>query len=251
MAPGQLSADASKVLMKVLYAARMARPDLLRAVCALASEVTRWNRACDKKLYRLMCYVHHTADLVLEGFVGKDAKLGNVFQRLFADADWAGCKETARSTSGGFSCLESPGKSETDRVFWPVAFKSAKQTCVSASTPEAELVSASTVLRSMGIPLMELLDTVCERQVQCYFEEDNQTCISVWKAGHSPAMRHLKRCHHICLRWMHDVAFEMGLCHVRYCKTDEMAADIFTKAFPEGSREKWQRALKMLGFYTG
>ena len=132
-----------------------------------------------------------------------------------------------------------------------MAFKSAKQTCVSASTPEAELVSASTVLRSMGIPLMELLDTVCERQVQCYFEEDNQTCISVWKAGHSPAMRHLKRCHHICLRWMHDVAFEMGLCHVRYCKTDDMAADIFTKAFPESSREKWQRALKMLGFYTG
>ena len=39
---GELSPVASRILMKVLYAARMARPDLLRATCYLATRITRW-----------------------------------------------------------------------------------------------------------------------------------------------------------------------------------------------------------------
>ena len=75
-------------------------------------------------------------------------------------------------------------------------------------------MSASCALRTVGIPIMDILDTICERTVDCIFEEDNQTCISTWKAGHSPTMRHLKRCHNICLRWLHDVTYELGLCKV-------------------------------------
>ena len=45
---------AAKVLMKVLYAARYARFDLLRAVCYLAQYITKWDDACDRRLYRLM-----------------------------------------------------------------------------------------------------------------------------------------------------------------------------------------------------
>ena len=51
---------ASKVLMKVLYAARMARYDLLRAVGAPASKITKFDEACDRQLYRLMCYINST-----------------------------------------------------------------------------------------------------------------------------------------------------------------------------------------------
>ena len=36
---GVLSSDASEILMKILYGARVARPDLLRAVCGLASDM--------------------------------------------------------------------------------------------------------------------------------------------------------------------------------------------------------------------
>ena len=53
--PGVLSDIAAKVLMKVLYGARMARFDLLRAVCSLACSVTKWDKDCDRKLHRLMC----------------------------------------------------------------------------------------------------------------------------------------------------------------------------------------------------
>ena len=39
---GELADNASSVLMKVLYGARMARFDLVRAVCTLATRVTKW-----------------------------------------------------------------------------------------------------------------------------------------------------------------------------------------------------------------
>ena len=39
---GKLASIASRILMKVLWAARLARFDLLRAVCHLAQNVTKW-----------------------------------------------------------------------------------------------------------------------------------------------------------------------------------------------------------------
>ena len=55
---GGLAPIAAKILMKVLYAARVYRYDVLYAVTSLAREVTRWTRACDKRLHRLICYLH-------------------------------------------------------------------------------------------------------------------------------------------------------------------------------------------------
>ena len=55
---GKLAPIASRVLMKLLFAARMARFDLLRAVQGLASTVTKWSIDCDKALHRLVCCVN-------------------------------------------------------------------------------------------------------------------------------------------------------------------------------------------------
>jgi len=67
---GELQPIASKVLMKVLYAARMCRYDLLRACCFLATKVTKWDEACDRALHRLMCYINSTIDLKLQAWIG-------------------------------------------------------------------------------------------------------------------------------------------------------------------------------------
>ena len=110
--------------------ARVARYDLLKPVTCLASRITKWSRACDRKLHRLMCYIHSTADSTLEGYVGdrpEDVKLA-----LYSDADFAGCKVTMRSTSGVFMALTGPN------TFFPLSAFLRKQTCVSHSTPEAE-----------------------------------------------------------------------------------------------------------------
>ena len=87
-------------LMKILYGARYARFDLLRATCHLACFITRWTSDCDKRLHRLICYMHSTRHLRMIGWVGDS--LEHLSPHLYADADFAGCAQTQRSTSGLF-----------------------------------------------------------------------------------------------------------------------------------------------------
>ena len=58
--PGTLAPIAAKVIMKVFYAARVARFDLLRAIGFLACHITKWGGLCDERLHRLMCYIRTT-----------------------------------------------------------------------------------------------------------------------------------------------------------------------------------------------
>jgi len=67
---GALAPVASKVLMKILYAARVGRFDLLRPVCWLATKVTKWSTTCDVALHRLVCYINSTLDVACYGWVG-------------------------------------------------------------------------------------------------------------------------------------------------------------------------------------
>ena len=57
---GALAPHAASILMKLLYAARIARFDLLRSINTLARNVTKWSIQDDAKLYHLMCYVNST-----------------------------------------------------------------------------------------------------------------------------------------------------------------------------------------------
>ena len=57
---GKYRAIAPRVLMKILYAARVARFDLLRAVNHLACFFTRWDAACDRRLHQIVCYINTT-----------------------------------------------------------------------------------------------------------------------------------------------------------------------------------------------
>ena len=178
---GVLATSACAILMKILYCARLARFDLLRGVCALASFVSRWTEACDMKLYRLMCYIRQSLKYRLICYVGN--QIADISLQLFADADHAGDKETAKSTSGMLLALRG------SHTFFPLTAQSKKQTAVSHSTPEAELVSADAALRLAGLPASILWDKVFNRTVQLTLEEDNQTAIRTMQVGYSPTMR--------------------------------------------------------------
>ena len=163
--------------MKVLYGARMARFDLLRAVCSLACCVTRWDTDCDKRLHRLMCYINSTKHYRQVGWVGASDDVDPV---LFCDADFAGCSETMRSTSGVH--FEVSGA----RTKFPVSGISKKQTAVSHSTPESEIVAAAFGLRTEGIPGVQLLDVLLGKANTLRFKEDNQAMIRVCDTGKNP-----------------------------------------------------------------
>jgi hypothetical protein len=103
---GALQPIAASILMKILYAARMARFDLLRATCRLACYITKWTEECDKRLLRLIRYIHCSKGYRQIGWVGDP--LSELTPHLYADADFAGCADTQRSTSGVHLSIEGP-----------------------------------------------------------------------------------------------------------------------------------------------
>ena len=83
---GELSVVCSQMVLKCLYLARIGRPDILWSVNKLALAVTRWARACDRRLARLISDIHQTHDYRQYCHVGNTAqhcRLG-----LFQDSDF-------------------------------------------------------------------------------------------------------------------------------------------------------------------
>ena len=60
---GELSHVCSQFFQKCLYLARVGRPDILWSVNKLARSITKWTTACDKRLNRLISYIHHTCNI--------------------------------------------------------------------------------------------------------------------------------------------------------------------------------------------
>ncbi len=235
---GVLQPIACRVLMKILYGARLARFDLPKAVGMLASKITRWDRDCDRQLHRLVSYIKCTTHYRLTGFCGNTESRDDLKIELFADADFAGCPDTVRSTTGAFLALTGPN------TFIPISAVSKRQTCVSHSTTEAEVVAADTAIRTEGLPVKHLCEFILNREVDLVLREDNQATMCVMKNGYSTALRHLPRTHRVCLAWIGEVVQD-GDITIEYCSTDSQAADIFTKAF--SSKPKWQNALQLIG----
>eukprot|EP00972_Heterocapsa_arctica_P103611 15269353-Heterocapsa_arctica.AAC.1 len=100
-----------------------------------------------------------------------------VQQHLFADADFAGCVDTQRSTSGYHFAIRGP------HTCFPVAGVSKRQGCVSHSTPEAETVSADYSLMHCGLPCLSLWWTLLPNKPNLRFHEDNQAMIRVVETG--------------------------------------------------------------------
>ena len=85
---GDLSKVSSQIVPKCLYLARIGRLDILWSVNKLARSITKWTKACDKRLNRLISYIHHTSEYKQYCCVddtAKQCRLG-----LFQDSDFAG-----------------------------------------------------------------------------------------------------------------------------------------------------------------
>ena len=59
---GELSSTCSQIVLKCLYLSRIGRPDILWSVNKLARSITKWTNACDKRLNRLISYIHHACE---------------------------------------------------------------------------------------------------------------------------------------------------------------------------------------------
>ena len=108
--------------------------------------------ACDKSLNRWISYIHHTCEYKHYCHVGNTAlqcRLG-----LLQDSDFAGDLEDSKSTSGGTLCIFG------SHTFVPIGWMCKKQTSVSHSSTESEIISLDAGSRLDGLPALELWDLI-------------------------------------------------------------------------------------------
>ena len=269
---GELSNTCSQIVLKCLYLARIGRPDILWSVNKLARSITKWTKACDKRLNRLISKFHHTCEYKQYCHVGnttKQCRLG-----LFQDSDFAGDLEDSKSTSGGTLCVFG------SHTFVPTSWMCKKQTAVSHSSTESEIISLDTGLRLDGLPALELWDLIvfvfgnvsrfsdrsgkpesddhkhhkshnkidvmndidavpsnvqsARQEALLYVFEDNEA---------SPAMRHVSRTHRVALGLLFDRINLDSKIQIKYIDTKNQLADILTKG--SFTRDEWNNLLNL------
>ena len=164
---------ALKIVLKCFYLAWIGRLDILWSVNKLARSITKWTKACDKRLNRLISYMHHICEYKQYCHVGNTAKQCRLW--LFQDSDFAGDLEDSKSTSGGTLCVFG------SHTFVPISWMCKKQSAVSHSYTESEIISLDTGLRLDGLLALELWDLIVSVLGSIYrvpdrsvkFERDN------------------------------------------------------------------------------
>ncbi|GKC42599.1 retrovirus-related pol polyprotein from transposon TNT 1-94 [Tanacetum coccineum] len=135
----------------------------------------------------------------------------------FSDVDYAGCKDTFKSTSGGAQFLG-------EKL---VSWSSKKQDCMALSTAEAEYVSLSACCAQVIWMRTKLTDYGCHfNKIPIYCDSKSAIAISCNLVQHS-------RTKHIVVRY-HFIKehVEKGTIELYFVKTDYQLADLFTKALP-------------------
>ena len=124
---GELSQVWIQIVVKCLYLARSGRSDILWSVNKLARSITKWTKACDNRLFRLISYIHHTCEYTQYCHVGNTAKQCRL--GMFEALDFVGDLVDLKSTLGGKLCVFFGS-----HTFGPISWMCKKQTAVSHSS---------------------------------------------------------------------------------------------------------------------
>ena len=147
----------------------------------------------------------------------------------YCDADWAGSVDDRKSTSGYLFSLSGA----------PVSWHSKKQSCVALSTAEAEYVALANAAQEM-VWLRQLADdlTFCTTK-PTIIHKDNQSAIAM--AKHPQLHGKMK---HVAIKYLFSRDHvDKGTVVSKYCKTEDMLADIMTKGLPRVYFEKLRQMI--------
>ena len=133
----------------------------------------------------------------------------------FADADWAGCPETRRSTTGFCTFLGRNCLSWTAKKQLTVSRSSTEAEYRSLAHTTAEITWLTTLLRELGIPLTKTPLLLCDNLSALHL-----TCNPV----HHSRSKHIDIDYHFVRE---KVA--LGLIQTRHVPSNLQLADLFTK----------------------
>ena len=189
---------------KCPYFSRIGKPDILLSANKVAREVTTWTKSCDKPLACLMSYIHHTKEYWQCCYMGNTAQRCRLW--FFQNSDFSGDFEDSKSPSGGVLCIF--GR----HTFVPTSWMCKKQTSVSQSFTEAEIISFDAGLRMDGIPALTFCDLVIELMhfVQNRTEgpeKSHGNSVDSSQSKHAQHHRNQKHRRHSNEHWSHSIKF--------------------------------------------
>ena len=206
----------------LMYASVGTRPDISFAVSTLSQFLDNPGQAHWEAVKRVFCYLLGTKDWGLTYGGGKEGLEG------FTDAD--GASQEHRRAISGHAFLIDGGA---------VSWSSRKQELVKLSTAEAEYVAATHAAKE-GIWLRNFIGEVFTPFTDpTILHCDNQSAVAIATNGNFHA-----RTKHIDIRY-HFIRFviENGSLTLVYCPTDDMTADILTKALPSSKAKHFAASL--------
>ena len=128
-----------------------------------------------------------------------------------------------RSTSGYHLAVEGPWTS------LPQTGASARQTALSNSTPEAEFAACHLAHKKAYLPSLDLYDKLLPEGYHKVVREDNQAVLKLCRKARSVQMRHVGGTHSVSLEWVYEGLTVDPCIKMRYTKTKDQLADVFTK----------------------
>nr|GEV23271.1 hypothetical protein [Tanacetum cinerariifolium] len=208
----ETSVDATKYrsMIGALMYLTSSRPDIVHAACVCARYQAHPIEKHLEEVKRIFRYLRGTINMGLWYTNDFGFELTG-----FLDVDYAGCKDTFKSTSGGAQFLG-------EKL---VSWSSKKQDCTSLSTVKSEYVSLSACYAQVLWMRTQLTDYGYHfDKIPIYCDSKSAIAISC-----NPVQR--SRAKHIAARY-HFIKehVEKGTIELYFVKTDYQLADIFTKA---------------------
>ena len=209
----------------LLYLSLWTRPDITYAVSCVARFCANPLKEHWTAVKRIFRYLKGTQHLGLKYTNNETTECAG-----YCDADWAGNIDDRKSTSGYLFSLSGA----------PVSWRSKKQSCVALSTAEAEYVALASAAQEV-VWLRQLTDDLgCGTTQPTIIHEDNQSAIAM--AKHPQFHGKMK---HVAIKY-HFIRDQVdnGTVVLKYCKTEDMLADILTKGLP---RVQFEKLRQMIG----
>ena len=213
-----------RLVAKCLYLAKRTRPEILTTVAFLCTRVTRSNMDDVKKLNRLLSYIAGTKERGIILCPG----LRGIQVRTFVDAAY-GVHADFKSSSGSTTVLGDAG---------PISASSSKQSIVTKSSMEAELVASSDMMNEpFHVRRMLIAQGYSPGPIVLY--QDNLSCMALIAKGRAGS----GKTRHISIRyyWIKQHV-DSGDVIVMKLATEEMPANILTKPL-QGSQFRYERKL--------
>ena len=211
----------------LLWIMRCSRPDIAFAVQVLTQQM-KGPRVCDWELARkVVQYLHGTKELKL-WFKRRDDESEETSIVCFSDADYASDKESRRSICGCLLLIDG----------CPVTWYSKKQNRIATSTAEAEYVAASEAIKAMlGVRnVLEELGIKVKTPMDLKMDSNAAIC-QLDREASSKRNKHLD----LRIKYVGENVSE-GAIKVDYVSTEEMTADLMTKALGSVKLRKFRAA---------